>query len=148
MAKKFEKGRKSREILTCHVTSSLSCRLKVHDHAADGALGLLPRNWLDLTLVSVVFLATAGMLGTQIVLVDVLTDPASLLSARILIEAEMDPAIDARVVDVSGDLLELVVLERHACDGWRRHRDGLRSPAEDTLDHLASALLKVAWADG
>ena len=63
---------------------------------------------------SVVFVATAGVRPAQVVLVDVFADPPPLLGAPILIEAEVDPAIDTRVVDIVGDLLEFRVLEGHA----------------------------------
>ena len=53
------------------------------------------------------FVAIAGVCPAQVVPVNGIADLASLLGASLLIEPEVDPAIDARVVDISGDLLEL-----------------------------------------
>src|SRR5437588_439686 len=50
----------------------------------------------------------------QIVVQDILADILALVSARLLVEPEVDAAIDPRIVDVVGDLSPLGVVEDHA----------------------------------
>jgi hypothetical protein len=51
------------------------------------------------------------MHATQIVRHHVSADPCNLAGARVLVEAEMNSAEDARIIDAISDLLELTVLE-------------------------------------
>src|SRR5262245_31719757 len=50
----------------------------------------------------------------QIMSEDVLADLPSLVSARLLVEAEVDAAVDPGVVDVGGDLLPGGIVEDNA----------------------------------
>jgi hypothetical protein len=49
---------------------------------------------------------TLGFQGLQVVREDVLANPLSLLAASLLVEAEVNPAVDPGIVDVVGDLLQ------------------------------------------
>src|SRR6185436_10085547 len=70
----------------------------------------------------------------------ILGDVAPHLGARILVEAKVYPAVDARVIDIRGDLLELRVLQGHPGDGRDRHCDGIGPHAVYTLDDVASCV--------
>ena len=89
----------------------------------------------------VLAIVIAMVVAPQVAAVDRATDVASQPGARLLIEAEMDPAVDARVVDIVGDLLESGVLQRHGDPS-----DGLdsvmawRAGSIDTLEHLGAAV--------
>ena len=67
-----------------------------------------------MVLLSLVVSVLRVMQTLQIVLVDIPADLPALASACILVEAEMNPAIDARVRDIVGDLLEFCVVQNHA----------------------------------
>jgi hypothetical protein len=58
----------------------------------------------------------AGTLLAKVVLVHVLADLPALAGARILIVAEVDAAVDSRVVDVIGHLFEARVVQRDTGD--------------------------------
>src|SRR6266566_815730 len=73
-----------------------------------------------LLVVAAVFVVVAAAEG---VVVDVGADAASHEGARLLIEAEVDPAVDARIVDVVGHLRELGVVEGHVRNARVRQRD-------------------------
>jgi hypothetical protein len=55
-----------------------------------------------------VFSVFSVMQTLQIVLVDIPTDLPALATARLLVEAEMNPAIDAGVRDIVRDFLDFV----------------------------------------
>ena len=62
----------------------------------------------------VLVIVIATVIALQVAAVDGPTDFASQSGAILLIEPEMDPAVDARVVDVGADSLEPGVLQGHA----------------------------------
>jgi hypothetical protein len=67
-------------------------------------------------------------------------DLSSLLTARFLIEAEMDSAIDTRVVDVVGDLLEGLVLQDYARNRRVAQGDEMVTRPIESLEYLASRI--------
>ena len=69
---------------------------------------------------SIAIIVAQFILAAQIVPEDVLADLASLMGPRLLVEAEVDAAVDAGVVDVVGDLVPGGVVE----DDARQRRDG------------------------
>lgn len=65
-------------------------------------------------LILIVVIATRILLdAAQKILVDVGADLTPLAGTRLLIEPEVNPAINARIVHVVSDLRELGVVERH-----------------------------------
>jgi len=68
----------------------------------------------DLVLLFLVVSIFRVMQTLQIVLVDIPTDAPALAAARLLVEAEMNPGIDAGVRDIVRDSLELCVVQYHA----------------------------------
>ena len=76
------------------------------------------------------------MRTAEIMPVDVGAEPAALLGARGLIEAEMNPSVNTRVVDVFGDLPECRVLESNIGHGRARQGDGVASGAKGSIEHL------------
>ena len=79
----------------------------------------------------------------QIVLVDVGGDAATEIVAGLLIEPEMNAAVNPRVVDVIADLVERLVMERQVCD--RRvqrigHGDRVAAFAVETAEDLGGAV--------
>src|SRR5215469_9440812 len=69
----------------------------------------------------------------EVVPVDVGADTASQPAAHLLIEAEVDPTVNTRIVDVVRDLLESGVVQDHVGNGRVRERDVVGSAAEDLL---------------
>ena len=67
-----------------------------------------------LGLVILVVFARRNACAAKVVLVNIRRDVPAQIGARLLIEAKMDAAIDARVADVVGDLVERRVVEREA----------------------------------
>jgi hypothetical protein len=72
--------------------------------------------------------------------VHVCADPPALLSACFLIEAEMDSAIDTRVVDVVGDLLEGLVLQNYARNRRVAQGDEMVTRPVESLEYLAGRI--------
>jgi hypothetical protein len=76
--------------------------------------------------------------GTQIISDDVRTHFVSLMGPSLLIETEMDAAVDAGIIDVVRDFFPITVIEGDAWQTWMRQRDGVAALAESLLKHLAS----------
>ena len=72
------------------------------------------------------------------------THLSSELRARFLVEAEVNSTVDARVVDVAGDLPEGAVLERDASDRRIAERDEMMARAEHALEHLTSRATRAS----
>ena len=66
----------------------------------------------------------------------------SLLRAALLVEPEVNAAVDAGIVDVGCDVPEPRVLEDHIRDCRSRHDDGMTSAPEDALEHLTSGVAR------
>src|SRR5437773_1256218 len=89
-------------------------------------------------LTSLVPIVVVGFIRrTQIVAEDVLADVPSLVGPRLLVEAEVDAAVDAGVTDVVGDLLPGGVVEDDARQPGIGQRDGMAALAEGPLKHRA-----------
>ena len=84
---------------------------------------------------------------TQGLLVHVRGNLAPEPVAAYLIESKVDPSINARVVDVVGDLLERRVLPRDAERGIGQGQ-GMSGGAVDTAENLETAMVPLAWFDG
>jgi hypothetical protein len=78
----------------------------------------------------------------QVVRVHAGSNPCPLSGARALIEAEVNAAVDARRVDIVGDVLERFVLERDTGDGRVRQRDGGKLVAEIRLGHATGGITR------
>lgn len=74
----------------------------------------------------------------QAVLVDIPADVSTLPTARLLIEAEMNSAIDAGIRNIVCDLTELGVVEDHTWQPGGRQGNGLGSATEDVFEYGAS----------
>ena len=74
--------------------------------------------------------------AAQVILVDIGANPASLAGARLLIEAEVDPAVNARIVNVVSHLRELFVVEDHVRNARVRQSDVMASATEDFFGHV------------
>src|SRR5579859_630692 len=68
------------------------------------------------------------------------TNANALSSASFLVIAEMNSAIDPRIVDIVGDLFQLRVVQDHVRNPRIGQRDGISSTAEDLLDNLSGAI--------
>ena len=88
-----------------------------------------------LIFVITVFVVVAA--AAEVIFVDISADLASLAGTCLLIEAEVDPAVNAGIVDVSSYLRELGVVEGHVWNGRVRQSDVMTSPAEDVLRYRA-----------
>ena len=75
--------------------------------------------------------------AAEVIFVDISADLASLAGTCLLIEAEVNPAVNAGIVDVSSYLRELGVVEGHGRNGRVRQSDVMTSPAEDVLRYRA-----------
>ena len=73
----------------------------------------------------------------QITIEEVIGDIASLMRASLLFEAEMDAAVNARIVNVVADLLPVGVVEDHARQPGTGQGNGEVLLAEGPLDHGA-----------
>ena len=80
--------------------------------------------------------------AAEIVLVDVGAHTASQVAAGLLIEAEVDAAVDARIVDVVGHLRERGVVERHLRNARVRQGDVVTAAAEDLLGYRAPRIAR------
>src|SRR6185295_12199488 len=94
-------------------------------------------------MVAVVVVAVV-LRAAEVVFVDVGADTAAQFGAALLVEAEVDPAEDARVADVVGDLVEPGVVEDQSRHGGVRHGDGMPAGAERTNQHLGGAVAAAA----
>jgi hypothetical protein len=75
--------------------------------------------------------------------VDVPTDTESLFCASGLIESEVNSTIDPRVVDVVGEIVERLVVERYSWNGRMREREGVTwAAAKELLRDLTSRLTR------
>src|SRR5580658_1864624 len=72
----------------------------------------------------------------QYVPVHVLAHLASLFTTDVLIEAEMDSAVDTRVIDVVGDLLEVLVLQDYTRDHRVAQRDEMVTRPVESLEYF------------
>src|SRR4051794_3395854 len=75
-------------------------------------------------------------------------DLASEPGAGFLVEAEVDAAIDARVVDVVRDLAQVAVLERHPGERRIVEHDEMMAPAKGAFEHLARRGARAAMRRG
>src|SRR5215216_6432295 len=66
------------------------------------------------------------------------------LPARLLIEAEMNAAVHARVIDVLRDLPEAAVLKHDAGNCRIVERDEVMACAEQTLEHFTRSTARAA----
>src|ERR1051326_8811715 len=86
--------------------------------------------------------------------VDIGADASPHPSASFLVEAEVNPTIDARIVDVVRDLLQLIVVQHHTRHGGVRQGDGMVGATEKALEHrprrVASGRMsgREAWETG
>ena len=87
-----------------------------------------------------IVVARAAPRGPEGVAIHVGAHLTSLLGTTLLVEAEVNAAVDTGIVDVGRDVSEPRVLENHIRDGWGRDDDGMTSPAEDALEHLTSGV--------
>jgi len=78
--------------------------------------------------------------GPQYVLVHIGAHLSPLLTACFLIESEMDSAVDTRVADVVGDLLEGLILQGHARNRRVAQRDGMLARPIESLEYFASRI--------
>ena len=76
--------------------------------------------------------------ATKILQIDVPANAASHQASSLLVEAEMDAAVDARVIDVVGDVTKVRVLQRHVWNGRMRERDRVAEGTVEQLGDLAS----------
>jgi hypothetical protein len=76
--------------------------------------------------------------GAEIVPIHVPANAASLHGSRFLVEAEVNAAVNARVVDVVGDIPEVRVLQRDGRNRRIRERDGVSVGAEQPLGDRTS----------
>ncbi len=80
------------------------------------------------------------MHGTQVVLVDRGGDSPSQAPACHLVEAKMYSAVDARIVDIIGNLLERGVLQNDVRHGRIGQRDRMSALAVKTSQDLGTAI--------
>src|SRR5690606_14142128 len=73
----------------------------------------------------------------ETVLRDVRADRRSLARTFLLIEAEVDSAVDPGIVDVGGDLAEPRVLQHDVRQRGTRHGDAMPAAPEAALEHHA-----------
>ena len=90
---------------------------------------------LILIVVATVFIVVAA--AAEIIFVDIGADAASLAGTRLLIEAEVDSTVDARIVDVVSYLRELSVVEDHLRNARVRQGEVMAFAAEDLLGYRA-----------
>src|SRR5687767_10734107 len=76
--------------------------------------------------------------AAKVVPQDVLADVAALTGPRLLVEAKVNPAVDASIVDVVGDLVPCSVTEDDTGLSGMRQRDGMAVLTEGTLHHRAA----------
>jgi hypothetical protein len=76
----------------------------------------------------------------QYVLVHISAHLSPLLTACFLIESEMDSAVDTRVVDVVGDLLEGLILQGHARNRRVAQGDDMVTRPIESLEYIASRI--------
>ena len=83
--------------------------LQPFQHHSDCLLSLDGPELILVALIDTVFLSAA----TENVVIEIRTDLASLSGARLLIEAEVYPAVDPCIIDILSDLREFRVLKRY-----------------------------------
>lgn len=93
-------------------------------------------------------LATTRANGANAVLGQILADAAPEISARVLVEAEMNSAEDASIIDVFRDFLQLVVSQRDVRRRGTREDQRTAREVYKVSSTSRAALLSVAWADG
>src|SRR6266496_2677637 len=96
-------------------------------------------------VVVLAFTVVVGMLrAAEVVLVNKTRDVPTQIGAGILIEAEMDASVDARVADIVRDLVEPGVVEGQSRHGGVRHGDGMATGTVDTPQDLGGAIASAA----
>ena len=81
------------------------------------------------------------VVAPQVATVHRATDGTSEPGPLLLIESEMDPTVDAGVVDIVGDLLEFGIPDRHRrSEDHGRQRDRMAPGSIDALEHLGPAV--------
>src|SRR5438270_4203948 len=76
------------------------------------------------------------------------THAYTLASACFLIVAEVNSAINTRIVYIVGDLFQLRVVQHDARSPWKRQCDGRSSAAEDFLDNRSGAITRGGMGRG
>lgn len=84
--------------------------------------------------------ASAALYRSQPVLIHVTAHLTSLLGPALLVETEMNTAVDPCVVDVGRDLVESRVFQNDPGLGRTRHGDGMSALAEDAFQHFTCAV--------
>ena len=84
----------------------------------------------------VVKLVFKDLPGSKMVFEDVRADLFSLMRSRLLVEAEVDPAIDAGIINVVGNLFPVAVIEDNSWQSGVGQGDGVATLAESLFKHL------------
>src|SRR4051812_44344298 len=118
--------------------SSRDVQFEVYAVTPDIRLTRPLQEWQQTLIVVVIVVAV--LRSTEIVFEYVLPNITSDLAAGLLIEAEVDAAIDARIADIVGDLAERGVVEGQARNGGIGHGDAMAIVLVDPPEHLGGAV--------
>ena len=86
--------------------------------------------------------------ANQVMFEYVRTHTYTLACARFLIVAEVNSAINTRIVYVVGDLFQLRVVQDDARSPWKGQYEGMASAAEDFLENLSGAITRGGMGRG